>query len=122
MASERHSFYAEHIILGIFRSIRRNKVTGISSHQVLVLIGTARYTVRSFGIGVMKIWHAMSLLGETRQCNFWFDPSTGINGMDSFVVLECPGYRDGHRCKCEARVGIQNSHKGRFNQMVSGDS
>lgn len=29
MASERHSFYAEHITLGIFKGIKRNKVISL---------------------------------------------------------------------------------------------
>ncbi|KAJ0800778.1 putative ribosomal protein L5 [Helianthus annuus] len=37
-----------------------------------------------------------------------YDPSTGINGMDFFMVLECPGYRVGSRRGCKARVGIQH--------------
>jgi large subunit ribosomal protein L11e len=37
-----------------------------------------------------------------------YDPSTGIYGMDFFVVLERPGYRVGRRRRCKARVGIQH--------------
>ncbi|KAD7117126.1 hypothetical protein R6Q59_006293 [Mikania micrantha] len=37
-----------------------------------------------------------------------YDPSTGIYGMDFFVVLERPGYRVGCRRRCKARVGIQH--------------
>jgi len=48
--------------------------------------------------------------------NYWFltfdcfryDPSTGIYGMDFFVVLERPGYRVGRRRRCKSRVGIQH--------------
>lgn len=36
------------------------------------------------------------------------DPSTGIYGMDFFVVLERPGYRVDRRRRCNARVGIQH--------------
>ncbi|KAF8411070.1 hypothetical protein HHK36_003609 [Tetracentron sinense] len=36
-----------------------------------------------------------------------YDPSTGIYGMDFYVVLERPGYRVGRRRRCKARVGIQ---------------
>jgi hypothetical protein len=39
---------------------------------------------------------------------FRYDPSTGIYGMDFFVVLERPGYRVGRRRRCKARVGIQH--------------
>ncbi|KAI8558480.1 hypothetical protein RHMOL_Rhmol04G0097300 [Rhododendron molle] len=37
-----------------------------------------------------------------------YDPSTGIYGMDFYVVLERPGYRGGRRRRCKARVGIQH--------------
>ncbi|KAG7593999.1 Ribosomal protein L5 domain superfamily [Arabidopsis thaliana x Arabidopsis arenosa] len=36
-----------------------------------------------------------------------YDPSTGIYGMDFYVVLERPGYRVACRRRCKARVGIQ---------------
>ena len=39
---------------------------------------------------------------------FRYDPSTGIYGMDFFVVLERPGYRVGRRRRCKSRVGIQH--------------
>ncbi|KAF6994229.1 hypothetical protein CFC21_010984 [Triticum aestivum] len=35
-----------------------------------------------------------------------YDPSTGIYGMDFFVVLERAGYRVSRRRRCKARVGI----------------
>ena len=35
-----------------------------------------------------------------------YDPSTGIYGMDFYVVLERPGYRVGRRRRCKSRVGI----------------
>lgn len=41
-------------------------------------------------------------------CVFRYDPSTGIYGMDFYVVLERPGYRVGRRRRCKARVGIQH--------------
>lgn len=41
-------------------------------------------------------------------CVYRYDPSTGIYGMDFFVVLERPGYRVGRRRRCKARVGIQH--------------
>lgn len=37
-----------------------------------------------------------------------YDPSTGIYGMDFYVVLERPGYRVGRRRRCKARVGLQH--------------
>ncbi|RWW04177.1 hypothetical protein GW17_00032616 [Ensete ventricosum] len=37
-----------------------------------------------------------------------YDPSTGIYGMDFFVVLERPGYRVARRRRCKSRVGIQH--------------
>ncbi|GAB2213663.1 hypothetical protein Drorol1_Dr00017976 [Drosera rotundifolia] len=54
------------------------------------------------------------LSGQTLVFFQWFnsrtryDPSTGIYGMDFYVVLECPGYRVGRYCKCKSRVGIQH--------------
>ena len=41
-------------------------------------------------------------------CLFRYDPSTGIYGMDFYVVLERPGYRVARRRRCKARVGIQH--------------
>ena len=38
-----------------------------------------------------------------------YDPSTGIYGMDFFVVLERPGFRVSRRRKCQKKVG--KSHK-----------
>ena len=38
-----------------------------------------------------------------------YDPSTGIYGMDFFVVLERPGFRVSRRRKCQRKVG--RSHK-----------
>ncbi|KAL6782421.1 RPL11 [Auxenochlorella protothecoides x Auxenochlorella symbiontica] len=37
-----------------------------------------------------------------------YDPSTGIYGMDFYVVLERPGYRVAKRRKQLARVGVQH--------------
>ncbi|QHN80644.1 60S ribosomal protein [Arachis hypogaea] len=37
-----------------------------------------------------------------------YDPSTGIYGMDFFVVLERAGYRVGRRRRRKSRVGIQH--------------
>ncbi|GFP83875.1 60S ribosomal protein l11-2 [Phtheirospermum japonicum] len=37
-----------------------------------------------------------------------YDPSTGIYGMDFYVVLERPGYRVGRHRRCKSRVGIQH--------------
>lgn len=39
---------------------------------------------------------------------FRYDPSTGIYGMDFYVVLERPGYRVGRRKRAKSRVGIQH--------------
>merc|ERR1711981_1235144 len=38
-----------------------------------------------------------------------YDPSTGIYGMDFFIVLERKGYRVGRKKRCRGRVG--RSHK-----------
>ncbi|VFQ72927.1 unnamed protein product [Cuscuta campestris] len=37
-----------------------------------------------------------------------YDPSTGIYGMDFYVVLERPGFRVARRRRCKSRVGIQH--------------
>jgi large subunit ribosomal protein L11e len=37
-----------------------------------------------------------------------YDPSTGIFGMDFFVVLTRPGYRVARRKICPAKIGIQH--------------
>ncbi|KAL3509107.1 hypothetical protein ACH5RR_028508 [Cinchona calisaya] len=37
-----------------------------------------------------------------------YDPSTGIYGMDFYVVLERPGYRVARRRRCKSRVGINH--------------
>lgn len=37
-----------------------------------------------------------------------YDPSTGIFGMDFFVVLERPGYRVSRRRKCRTKVGARH--------------
>lgn len=41
-------------------------------------------------------------------CSARYDPSTGIYGMDFYIVLERPGYRVGRRRRCKSRVGIQH--------------
>eukprot|EP00227_Mantoniella_beaufortii_P012765 CAMPEP_0197578784 /NCGR_PEP_ID=MMETSP1326-20131121/2906_1 /TAXON_ID=1155430 /ORGANISM="Genus nov. species nov., Strain RCC2288" /LENGTH=178 /DNA_ID=CAMNT_0043142041 /DNA_START=99 /DNA_END=635 /DNA_ORIENTATION=+ len=38
-----------------------------------------------------------------------YDPSTGIYGMDFYVVLERPGFRVSKRRKCQSKIGF--SHK-----------
>nr|DAD26551.1 TPA_asm: hypothetical protein HUJ06_028019 [Nelumbo nucifera] len=37
-----------------------------------------------------------------------YDPSTGICGMDFYVVLERPGYRIARRRRCKSHIGIQH--------------
>lgn len=37
-----------------------------------------------------------------------YDPSTGIFGMDFYIVLERPGYRVSRRRRCMNRVGAQH--------------
>merc|ERR1712113_1235371 len=95
----------------------------------------ARYTVRSFGIRrnekiacyvTVRGEKAMQLLEsglkvkeyELLRRNFSdtgcfdlgikYDPSTGIYGMDFYVVLERPGYRISRRKRAVSRVGIQH--------------
>lgn len=50
----------------------------------------------------------VSLFDGCLSLLFRYDPSTGIYGMDFYVVLERPGYRVGRRRRCKARVGIQH--------------
>ena len=50
----------------------------------------------------------LHILVLERLLCFRYDPSTGIYGMDFFVVLERPGYRVGRRRRCKSRVGIQH--------------
>jgi len=40
-----------------------------------------------------------------------YDPSTGIYGMDFFVVLGRPGFRVGRRRRCQNKVGIHHRVK-----------
>ena len=69
------------------------------------------------------IWVSSKSFSDTGYCvsqslewgfDFWlipylrYDPSTGIYGMDFYVVLERPGYRVARRRRCKARVGIQH--------------
>ena len=37
-----------------------------------------------------------------------YDPSTGIYGMDFYVVLHKPGNRVGRRKHCQSRMGVKN--------------
>ncbi|GAB2246555.1 hypothetical protein Droror1_Dr00002048 [Drosera rotundifolia] len=48
------------------------------------------------------------LSGQTPVFFQRYDPSTGIYGMDFYVVLERPGNRVGRYCRCKSRVGIQH--------------
>lgn len=57
------------------------------------------------------VWNLILLLNICLFHRFSFcryDPSTGIYGMDFYVVLERPGYRVGRRRRCKSRVGIQH--------------
>merc|ERR1711966_301738 len=40
-----------------------------------------------------------------------YDPSTGIFGMDFFVVLERPGFRVAKRRKCQTKIGAPHKLK-----------
>merc|ERR1712086_324717 len=40
-----------------------------------------------------------------------YDPSTGIYGMDFFVVLERPGFRVAKRSKCQTKIGAPHKLK-----------
>ncbi|KAF6170129.1 hypothetical protein GIB67_038238 [Kingdonia uniflora] len=53
--------------------------------------------------------HRVNLDWESlRENPYRYDPSTGIFGMNFYVVLERPGYRVGRRCRCKSSVGIQH--------------
>ncbi|KAL0684862.1 hypothetical protein Bca4012_051710 [Brassica carinata] len=86
------------------RLTRASKVLEQLSGQTPVF-SKARYTVRKnfsdtgcFGFGIQ----------EHIDLGIKYDPSTGIYGMDFYVVLERPGYRVARRRRCKARVGIQH--------------
>merc|ERR1712224_1127715 len=52
----------------------------------------------SFGFGVQ----------EHIDLGIKYDPSTGIYGMDFYVVLERPGYRVRQRRRCRKNIGLQH--------------
>ncbi|KAF8649957.1 hypothetical protein HU200_064112 [Digitaria exilis] len=54
------------------------------------------------------MWGATHYDNLTRFENSLYDPSTGIYGMDFYVVLERAGYRVARRRRCKSRVGIQH--------------
>lgn len=58
------------------------------------------------GYDVSDNGHSVCLFDGCFSLFFRYDPSTGIYGMDFYVVLERPGYRVGRRRRCKARVGI----------------
>ncbi|CAA6665560.1 unnamed protein product [Spirodela intermedia] len=58
-----------------------------------------------FGFGIQEHIDLGSTPPES-LCRY--DPSTGIYGMDFYVVLERAGYRVARRRRCKARVGIQH--------------
>ncbi|PWA52364.1 ribosomal protein L5 [Artemisia annua] len=102
--------------MACYVTIRRDKTMQllVSGWDVCDLLRHDFSDTGCFGLDTKEI--EFSGLVMIRADKFYH--STGINGMDCFVVLECPEYRVGPCRKYEARVGIQNSHKGRFNQMV----
>ncbi|RWW23881.1 hypothetical protein BHE74_00048147 [Ensete ventricosum] len=78
----------EHIDLGINFFIVHNE-----NRNSFLLLGTTALI-------------AVALLSVCYFCRY--DPSTGIYGMDFFVVLERAGYRVARRRRCKSRVGIQH--------------
>merc|ERR1711964_451449 len=56
-------------------------------------------TTGNFGFGI----------NEHIDLGIKYDPSTGIYGMDFFVVLERKGYRVGRKKRCRGRIGM--THK-----------
>ncbi|KAJ4823169.1 hypothetical protein Tsubulata_019222 [Turnera subulata] len=109
------------------RLTRAAKVLEQLSGQTPVF-SKARYTVRSFGIRrnekiacyvTVKEYELLRRNFSDTGCfgfgiqehidlGIKYDPSTGIYGMDFYVVLERPGYRVGRRRRCRSRVGIQH--------------
>ncbi|KAI5570869.1 hypothetical protein BDE02_11G056600 [Populus trichocarpa] len=104
------------------RLTRAAKVLEQLSGQTPVF-SKARYTVRSFGIRrnekiaciglkvkeyelLRRNFSDTGALHNVLSSLLRYDPSTGIYGMDFYVVLERPGYRVGRRRRCKSRVGI----------------
>ncbi|KAJ8459825.1 hypothetical protein OPV22_032751 [Ensete ventricosum] len=90
------------------RLTRAAKVLEQLSGQTLVF-SKARYTVRSFGIRHNEKIACYVTVREHIDLGIKYDPSTGIYGMDFYVVLERAGYCVSPRCRCKSRVGIQHS-------------
>ncbi|KAF6265016.1 ribosomal protein L5 [Scenedesmus sp. NREL 46B-D3] len=84
------------------------------------VFGKARFTVRTFAIRRNEKEYELIRRNFSDSGNFGFginehidlgikyDPSTGIYGMDFYVVLERPGYRVARRRAPRARVGVQH--------------
>ncbi|KAF8115112.1 hypothetical protein N665_0030s0147 [Sinapis alba] len=108
------------------RLTRASKVLEQLSGQTPVFSKGMRYTVRSFGIRRNEKIACYVTEYELLRRNFSdtgcfgfgiqehidlgikYDPSTGIYGMEFYVVLERPGYRVARRRRYKARVGIQH--------------
>lgn len=67
------------------------------SLPIQMVVNCQENEVQTMFYFVVKHWYS-----------FRYDPSTGIYGMDFFVVLERAGYRVGRRRRCKSRVGIQH--------------
>eukprot|EP01018_Ginkgo_biloba_P038290 Gb_08546 [translate_table: standard] len=59
------------------------------------------------GINSQVCIYAVVALDLVLVAYLWYDPSTGIYGMDFYVVLERPGYRICRRKRAKSRVGIR---------------
>eukprot|EP00999_Lentomonas_sp_LEN2_P000813 NODE_1812_length_731_cov_18.925497_g1762_i0.p1 GENE.NODE_1812_length_731_cov_18.925497_g1762_i0~~NODE_1812_length_731_cov_18.925497_g1762_i0.p1 ORF type:complete len:182 (-),score=45.15 NODE_1812_length_731_cov_18.925497_g1762_i0:116-661(-) len=95
-------------------SIRRNEkiachctIRGAKAEEILERgLKVKEYELRTnnfskegtFGFGV----------NEHIDLGLRYDPSTGIYGMDFFVVLERPGFRVNRRRRCKSRIGNQH--------------
>merc|ERR1711998_186627 len=55
-------------------------------------------TTGNFGFGIQ----------EHIDLGIKYDPTTGIYGMDFYVVLERPGYRVSRRRRCNNRIGAKH--------------
>lgn len=60
-----------------------------------------------------------SCIHEHIDLGIKYDPSTGIYGMNFFVVLVHLGYRAGLRTRCKSRVRIQHRVQKRWRMLVT---
>jgi large subunit ribosomal protein L11e len=54
------------------------------------------------------LWVSGFGINEHIDLGIKYDPSTGIYGMDFYVVLERPGFRVARRKYCQSKIGKQH--------------